>query len=118
VRARNLKEEIALKKVREWLQRYGWTIIPNPKTYRGYDILAKDKEGNLKKIEVKYRSLPNFQKGTFDLSDTELKTCDFCFLVIFGPKPDHEYRGMLMVVPSQHRVTSVLKHRVHLSYIH
>ena len=113
-----MKEEIALNKVREWLQRYGWTIIPNPRTYRGYDILAKDKKGNPKKIEVKYRSLPNFQKGTFDLSDTELRTCDFCFLVIFGAKPNHEYLGMLLVVPSQHRVTSVLKHRVHLSFIH
>lgn len=114
----NVKEEIALKKVKEWLQRYGWTIIPNPKTYRGYDILAKDKEGKLKKIEVKYRSLPNFQKGTFDLSETELKTCDFCFLVIFSLKPNHEYLSMLKVVPSQHKVTSVLKHRVHLPYIH
>jgi len=80
--------------------------------------LAKDKEGNLKKIEVKYRSLPNFRKGTFDLSDTELKTCDFCFLVIFGPKPNHEYLGILKVIPSQHRMVSVMKHRVYLSYIH
>lgn len=45
------KEGLALERVKQWLHTYGWTLIPNPRTYRGYDILAKDKKEVLKKIE-------------------------------------------------------------------
>ena len=112
------EEKTALEKVRNWLKRHKWEIIPKGKTYRGYDILARDKNGELKKIEVKYRSLPNFRKGTFDISDTELKPCDFCFVVVYGAKPEHEYIGVLKVIPSYYKVTPKLDHRIHVPYIH
>jgi len=112
------KEEISLRIVKSWLQRHGWTIVHKKRTYKGHDVLAKDKEGNEQRIEVKYRSLPNFQKGTFDLTDKELTTCDFCFVVVFGPRPEHEYLGILKVDPEKHQKTTVFKHRIHMPYIH